>query len=557
MVTAATAGSLSGQAVHIANNYGNVREQTLSISGAAYALASPTVTSSLTPQFNFGVVQVGQTINDPLTLKNVEVASNAAFQEGLSASFGTPSTNFLSTNNGTITNLAPGASDNSSLVVSLHPTNTGTVSGTVPLSLTSVAVTGNGLANTDLSQTLNYAWQLSGQVINQANPSVTPTTKDFGNVRIGTLQQQALSVANIAGTPPQASLDAQLSVNGAATSNNLSAINQLLAGSTDAASFVVGLNTANAGAQNGTAKVALQSDSAPNGCTNNCIVNLAPQNVAVQGNVYRLANPVLNTPSVSLAARVGDPSPSGTVSLTNSSPDIYTEGLKASLGSPSSAAFMPSGNIANLAAQGTDYNTLKLALNTGTAGNFAGTVGVNFTSTGAGTDNASDFSVGSSNTALSGKVYTPAVANVLTASPINFGIVHVNDPTQTRSVAVQNGAIATALNDVLIGSIGAGGAPFSGSGNLGGGLGPQAQSSALQTNLSTMTAGIFTGTANLALASHDAQLADLPLSTSPLALQGQVNHYAALAFQQQGGQGGLTGGGNAFNLDFGNVFRAA
>ena len=218
---------------------------------------------------------------------------------------------------------------------------------------------------------------------------------------------------------------------------------------------------------------------------------------------------------------------------------------------------MPSGNITNLAAQGTDNNTLKLALNTGTAGNFAGTVGDNFTSTGAGTDNASDFSVGSSNTALSGKVYTPAVANVLTASPINFGIVHVNDPTQTRSVAVQNGAIATALNDVLIGSIGAGGAPFSGSGNLGGGLGPQAQSSALQTNLSTMTAGIFTGTANLALASHDAQLADLPLSTSPLALQGQVNHYAALAFQQQGGQGGLTGGGNAFNLDFGNVFRAA
>jgi hypothetical protein len=72
-----------------------------------------------------------------------------------------------------------------------------------------------------------------------------------------------------------------------------------------------------------------------------------------------------------------------------------------------------------------------------------------------------------------------------------------------------------------------------------------------------MTAGIFTGTANLALASHDVQLADLPLSTSPLALQGQVNHYAALAFQQQGGQGGLTGGGNAFNLDFGNVLQGS
>jgi hypothetical protein len=258
-----------------------------------------------------------------------------------------------------------------------------------------------------------------------------------------------------------------------------------------------------------------------------------------------------------LAARVGDPLPSASVSLTNSSPDIYTEGLKASFGSPSSSAFTPTGTITNLAAQGTDSSTLKVALNTATAGSFAGSVGVNFISTGAGTDNVADVSVGSSNTALSGKVYTPAVANVLTTSPIDFGIVHVNDPTQTRSVTVQNGAVATALNDVLIGTIGAGGTPFSGSGNLGTGLGPQAQSSALQVNLATATAGIFTGTASLALASHDAQLADLPLSTSALSLQGQVNHYAALAFLQQGGRGSLTGGGNAFDLDFGNVLQGS
>jgi PEP-CTERM motif len=147
------------------------------------------------------------------------------------------------------------------------------------------------------------------------------------------------------------------------------------------------------------------------------------------------------------------------------------------------------------------------------------------------------------------------VASVLTTSPINFGIVHVNDPTQTKNVTVQNGATATALNDVLIGSISAGSGPFSGSGNLGGGLGPQAQSSALQVNFATGTAGIFSGAANLALASHDAQLADLSLTTSPISLEGQVNHYAALSFLQQGGQGNLTGGGNAFTLDFGNIIQ--
>jgi hypothetical protein len=370
------------------------------------------------------------------------------------------------------------------------------------------------------------------------------------------LQQQALNISNIAGTPPQASLDAQISAVGPATSNN-GTISLLAPGSQDTTSLIAGLSTSNAGAQSGTATVALQSNSTPNGCTSNCTVNLSPQNIAVQGNVYRLANPALNTSSVALAARVGDPSPSGAVSLSNSSPDIYTEGLKASFGASPSAAFAPSGNIANLAAQGTDNGTLKVALNTGTAGTFSGPLAVNFTSTGAGTDNAPDVSAGSGNVALSGNVYTGAVANVLTTSPIDFGIVHVNDPTQTRSVTVQNGAAATALNDVLIGSVSTSGAPFSGSGNLGAGLGPQAQSSALQTNLSTTTAGIFTGTASLALASHDAQLADLPLSTSALALQGQVNNYAALAFLHQGGQGSLTGGASAFDVDFGTVLQGS
>jgi hypothetical protein len=124
---------------------------------------------------------------------------------------------------------------------------------------------------------------------------------------------------------------------------------------------------------------------------------------------------------------------------------------------------------------------------------------------------------------------------------------------------VQNGATATALNDVLVGNIGAGATPpFSGSGNLGAGLGAGASSSALQVNLNTGTAGIFTGTANLALASHDAQLADLPLATSPLSLNAQINHYAALAFLQQGGQGSLSGNASTgFDLDFGSVLQGS
>ena len=157
--------------------------------------------------------------------------------------------------------------------------------------------------------------------------------------------------------------------------------------------------------------------------------------------------------------------------------------------------------------------------------------------------------------AVSGNVYTPAVANVLTTSPIDFGIVHVGDPTETKSITVQNGATAAAPNDGLVGTISAGGAPFSGSGTIASpGLAPQASSSALQVNLATGTAGIFTGSANLALASHDADLADLPLTTGSLSLNAQVNRFAALSFLKQGGDGALS---DSFVLDFGDVLQGS
>jgi hypothetical protein len=217
------------------------------------------------------------------------------------------------------------------------------------------------------------------------------------------------------------------------------------------------------------------------------------------------------------------------------------------------------GSITGLAAGQTNTTGLQVTLDNSSAGAKSGTATVQFQSDGTGIDGGAPINNGSQTVTVNGKVYTPAAANVVTASPIDFGILHVGDsgPSTAKSVTVQNAALTTALNDVLVGSIGAGGAPFSGNGNLGAGLGPQASSSALQVNLNTATAGQFSGTANLALASHDADLADLPLSTNPVSLKAQVNRYAALGFAQQGGPGGLSGGGNAFDLDFGNVAQGS
>ncbi|MGC9271410.1 beta strand repeat-containing protein, partial [Acidiphilium sp.] len=221
-----TAGALAGQSVKIVSNFDNVAGQTMSITGAAYAYATPTVTSSLganNASLNFGVVQVGQAVTDHLTVANTLTAPSAAYQEGLDASFGT-TTNPQLTTSGSITNLAAGQSSNA-MAVTLDATQAGSVGGTVGLDFVSNG-TIDGLGNTALpSQSLGYTWSLGATVINQANPNITPASIDFGNVRIGsTPAAQALSVQNVATGSPQASLDAQLSTSGAAVSTNLSSI---------------------------------------------------------------------------------------------------------------------------------------------------------------------------------------------------------------------------------------------------------------------------------------------------------------------------------------------
>ena len=87
---------------------------------------------------------------------------------------------------------------------------------------------------------------------------------------------------------------------------------------------------------------------------------------------------------MNLAAGVGDASPTTTLSVTNASPDLFTEGLKASFGATPSP-FTGSGVIANLAAAQTDATSIFLGLITGTPGTFGGTATVDFTSTGVGT----------------------------------------------------------------------------------------------------------------------------------------------------------------------------
>jgi len=155
-------------------------------------------------------------------------------------------------------------------------------------------------------------------------------------------------------------------------------------------------------------------------------------------------------------------------------------------------------------------------------------------------------------TITGGKVYAPAVAQ-LDSNALNFGIVHVGD-TVGSGIAVRNGAAAVALNDVLIGSASGGGGAFTVGGSFAG-LGAGAQDgSSLRVGLDTSHAGIYGGTADLAFASHNADMSDLALAGQQVGLSAQVNNYAELGLSKLSGAGSFAASGNnSYTLNFGTL----
>ena len=521
----------------------NSNLQNLSVNATGYRLATYDLGT-----LNFGSVLVGSgPTSRTLSVTNTQISD--AFSEGLNARFGAltnTGAGILSDISSAITNLLAGQSNNSGLRVQLNPTTQGGINGSIQVILESNGATTSGLGITPLAtENIVITGTITGQAGVLAQGSLTPTAVNAGNVRIGTGVGQVLTVSNVAVGPAEG-LNASFGANTGNVTNNGGIITSLPAGVANNTSMSVSLDTSVAGPRSGTATANYVSDGSFN---NGVTTPVGSQAVTLQANVFRLANPVVNTPSVTLAARVGDAAPSAGISITNSSPDTFTEGLKASVAS-TPAGFAGSGAIVNLAAQGTDGSTLRVALNTGTAGTFSGNAALALASTGAGTTNAPDLALPGQNVAVSGKVYTPAVASV-SSGALNFGIVHVGEAVAAKAVTVANVAPTSVLNDVLRGSIAAGG-PFNATGTLGAGLAAGASdSTSLQVGLSTALAGIYAGTASVSLASHNDDMADLTLGDVGITLAGQVNNYANPVFVKTGGSGDLSRAGNVFTLNFG------
>ena len=559
-----TAGAASGSAtLNFVSNASGIdtlgnsalAPKTVQVTGTAYNLASSNTIGTV----NFGVLHTG-TGTQTASIGVTNTAPTGAFSEGLNSSIGSYTNNggLAVTGSGSVTDLAAGSTDASSLKLSVSTATAGQINGSVQI-LQASNGTIDGLGNTALptqNPGVTGSVQAAGAVYNYASAQINNTQPvAFGAVRMGSTQTQALSISN---TAPVSQYSEALAASAGATTGSATAAGSfgpgtgsLAPGATNTSGVVVGLNTATAGVRTGSASIGFTSDGSQI-AGDGTMTALAAQTVAVSGTVYRLASPTVNTSSVTLAARVGGAA-NTTVSVTNTSPDSYTEGLSASLGT-APAGFTKSGAVSNLAAGGTAVGSLTVGLNTATSGTFSGSQAINFISTGAGTDGATDLALASGAVSLSGKVYQAATASV-SPNPISFGTVHVGF-TATQILTVGNTASGV-LVDSLTGGFGMVSTGFTGSGTLGSGVAAGGTSTALSVSLNTATAGAYSGTAGLALLSHDGDLADQTVATGSIALSGTVNNYAISGLGQSGGDGTLTGGNNAYTLNFGTVTQGS
>ena len=281
-----SAGALNGQTVHIINNFDNVGNQDLAITGAAFRFANPT---AHTPEpVAFGNFHVGDAVSN-VFLSVMNNVANDGFSESLNAMIG-GATGGVFTNGGSFTGLAPGGTNNSSLSVGISTATAGSQNGTATLSFVSNGNGSSGLGLTNLgSQTVN----VTGAVFRYASPSVhTPEPVTLGIVHVGdTVSGTALSITNNATNDGfSESLNGSIGggTNGVTASGSFTG---LAAGSTNNSSLVVGINTATAGSRNGTATIGLVSNGA--GSSGLGLTTLGSQTVNVTGQVNFYADPVL------------------------------------------------------------------------------------------------------------------------------------------------------------------------------------------------------------------------------------------------------------------------
>jgi MYXO-CTERM domain-containing protein len=229
---------------------------------------------------DLGDFHVGDPAVQQLTVSNVAAPGS----DTLDAQFG-PTTGDVTSATGSVTGLPGGASDSTSMVVTLDTATAGAKVGTADVDMQSVGATTIPLP----TQTVD----LSANVYRLAIGSLdTPQPMDFGIVHVGDVVLADLTVSNNAAADGfSENLDAAFAPGadpGVAT--NGGTLSGLAPGGTDVGSLQAGLDTSAAGVVNGIVEVAMTSNGDGVNTLGQTFLGFAT--VGVQGTVNEYANPV-------------------------------------------------------------------------------------------------------------------------------------------------------------------------------------------------------------------------------------------------------------------------
>jgi hypothetical protein len=482
----------------------NVNTQGVSVNATGYRLAQANTIAAVA----FGNVHVGDTVTQALSISNTQVADS--FSEKLNASFGTVSDMRITTNGGSINQLAAGNTNASSMVVGLNTAAAGNVSGTVQVVLKSDGTGTSGLGLTDLpDQQVGVSGNISlgGGVYRLASASpVSPNPVNFGNVRINGVTDQALTLTNTAIDDGfSEKLNASIGGATAGVKSNNGSFALLAAQSTDNASLRVSLDTTTAGAKNGTAAITLVSDGT--GTSGLGQTPLIGQTVTITGNVFRLATGDATVAPLDLGNfRLSAPTATGSLAVKNTAAnDGSSEQLGIQSVSSGNALFTASNALGSsrVNAQVNVNGAVTVGLGTGlAAGVNNGSVAIQYLSDGTVSGTGAPVNSNLQTVNVSATGWNSANGSAAPGGPINLGNFRVGQAggaaPQSQAIALSNTVAGPNTEGLGIASAGVSG-NFTLANNLGGGLvaAGATTNNALNVARNGGSAGLNTGTVSI------------------------------------------------------------
>ena len=499
----------------------------------------------------FGNYHVGATVGTKLALTVANTDPADGYSEKLNAGLGAASAGF--TASGTVTGIAAGASNSTSLTATIDTSTAGAKTGTATLTLATVGTGIDGRGTTALaSQTVN----LSGAVYAYAAASLASSSITLANHHVGDTPSAFLTLSNTArdrGLQRRAGREIHTPPAGPPPAPAASACSP--PGASNSTSLGIGLAAAAGGVATGTETLTFISDGqGTSGLgTHHARHPGGQRHRHVLCAVRRARWPAAPSPSATTMS--ADTIAAKLIKLTNGAPTGgFSEALDASL--TATGAISATGSISRLAAGASNSTSLSVGEVASAAGTIGGSLVLNLVSDGTAIDGLG------TTIRLLGQTITVTGANyalasgTLASSTINLGVIHASTAA-SAVLSLTNGAPTGGYGESLDAGLSLASAGLSTHGTISRLAAGVKDTTSLSLSVNTATTGQYSGSATLGLISDGTGTSGLgttTLTSQTVTVTATVDNYAAAAFEDPSGPA-ITGSSTNATINLGSTLQ--